>query len=66
MKVEFFPDAERELSDAAERYERQCPGLGSDFILEVERLTAVLCELPFLGERIDPIHRRAGCGVSHT
>lgn len=58
MKVEFLPDAERELMEAADRYEWQRPGLGNDFILEVERLAAVLSELPSLGERIDPIHRR--------
>ena len=31
---------------------------GSDFLLEVERLTSVLVELPSLGEKLDPIHRR--------
>lgn len=58
MKVEFFPAAEQELTEASEHYEGQLQGLGSDFVLEVERLCAVLIELPSLGERLDPIHRR--------
>ena len=58
MKVEFFPAAEQELTDATEHYEGQLQGLGNDFLLEVERLCAVLIELPSLGEKLDPIHRR--------
>jgi hypothetical protein len=58
MKVEFFPAAEQELMEAAEYYEAQLRGLGEDFILEVERISAVLLELPSLGEKLDSIHRR--------
>jgi plasmid stabilization system protein ParE len=58
MKVEFFPAAEQELLEAAAEYEAHLPGLGNDFILEVERLSSVLVELPSLGEKLDPIHRR--------
>jgi toxin ParE1/3/4 len=58
MRVEFFPAAEQELVEAAEDYERKARGLGSDFILEVERIAGVLIELPSLGEKLDPIHRR--------
>ena len=58
MKVEFFPAAEQELTDASEHYEGQLQGLGNDFLLEVERLCAVLIELPSLGEKLDAIHRR--------
>jgi plasmid stabilization system protein ParE len=58
MRVEFFPAAERELAETAEDYEAKSAGLGSDFILEVERIAAVLIELPSLGEKLDPIHRR--------
>lgn len=42
MKVEFFPAAETELLQAAKEYEALFSGLGSDFLLEVERLTSVL------------------------
>jgi hypothetical protein len=58
MKVEFFPAAEHEVTEATEHYEAQLQGLGGDFLLEVERLCAVLIELPALGEKLDPIHRR--------
>ena len=50
MKLEFFPAAEQELLEAAKEYEALFSGLGSDFLLEVERLTSVLAELPSLGE----------------
>ncbi|HKE96339.1 MAG TPA: type II toxin-antitoxin system RelE/ParE family toxin [Povalibacter sp.] len=58
MKVEFFPAAEQELTEATEQYERQFPGLGNDFLLELERLATLLLELPSLGEKLDSIHRR--------
>ena len=58
MKVEFFPAAEQELTEATEHYEVQLQGLGNDFLLEVERICAVLVELPSLGEKLDSIHRR--------
>jgi hypothetical protein len=58
MKLEFFPAAEQELLEAAKEYEGHLSGLGSDFLLEVERLASVLVELPSLGEKLDPIHRR--------
>lgn len=58
MKLEFFPAAERELIEASERYEARLQGLGNDFLLEVERVSAVLIELPSLGEKLDSLHRR--------
>jgi toxin ParE1/3/4 len=58
MKVEFFPSAEEELIEAAEYYEAKAAGLGIDLILEVERVAAVLIEIPSLGEKLDPVHRR--------
>jgi toxin ParE1/3/4 len=58
MRVEFFPAAEQELLDAAAEYEVRLSGLGRDFILEIERLSSVLIQLPSLGEKLDPIHRR--------
>jgi hypothetical protein len=58
MRIEFFPAAELELLEAAKEYESHYSRLGSDFLLEVERLTSVLVELPSLGEKLDPIHRR--------
>jgi hypothetical protein len=39
MKVEFHPEAELELIEAASYYELQVPGLGGDFEVEVRRAT---------------------------
>lgn len=58
MKVEFFPSAEQELIEAFEHYEAQLQGLGNEFLLEVERVSAILAELPSLGEKLDSTHRR--------
>jgi hypothetical protein len=58
MKLSFFPAAEQELLEAAFQYEKQVRDLGNDFVLEVERIGAVLMELPSLGEKLDQIHRR--------
>jgi plasmid stabilization system protein ParE len=58
MKVEFFPAAQDELIEAAAAYEADMLGLGEQFVLEVERVVAVLEELPALGEKLDEIHRR--------
>ncbi|HMN44577.1 MAG TPA: hypothetical protein PKE27_08395, partial [Povalibacter sp.] len=38
---------------ATQHYETQLEGLGNEFLLE-----AVLVELPSLGEKLDPTHRR--------
>ena len=58
MKIEFLPAAVDELIEAAECYEGDVPELGRKFILETERVIAVLLELPALGEKLDEIHRR--------
>jgi plasmid stabilization system protein ParE len=58
VRIEFFPAAEQELTEAAGYYEAERQGLGTDFLLEVERICAVLVELPALGEKLDLIHRR--------
>ncbi|WP_414717439.1 type II toxin-antitoxin system RelE/ParE family toxin [Steroidobacter sp.] len=53
-----YPGRGRGAVRSRERYEARAPGLGEDFILEVERVTAVLTELPPLGEKLDGVHRR--------
>jgi plasmid stabilization system protein ParE len=58
MRIEFFPAAADELTEAADRYEADLRGLGHEFMLEVERVIGVLIELPSLGEKLDEIHRR--------
>jgi hypothetical protein len=58
MKIAFLPAATEELTEVADYYEARLSGLGSDFLLEVERLAAVVLELPTLGEKLDRVHRR--------
>jgi hypothetical protein len=44
MSYEFHPEAERELYEAALRYESEVPQLGQRFSNEVERVIQVLLE----------------------
>ena len=53
MRLEFHPEAERELIEAALYYEVEVPGLGKRFGKEVERIAAILLERPMLGHLID-------------
>lgn len=53
MNYEFHPDAERELYEAALRYEFEVKGLGRRFSDEVERVIQLLLEHPDLGSRVD-------------
>ncbi len=39
--VEFHPEAERELFEAARYYEQQAPGFGEQFLAEAEKVLAV-------------------------
>lgn len=53
MTPAFHPLADAELSDAVAFYESAAPGLGEDFLQEVERLLAVLDVYPEVGgERV--------------
>ncbi len=53
MKVEFHPEAELELIEAASYYDLQVPGLGEDFEVEVRRATDLLRQHPELGPHLD-------------
>ena len=54
MKLEFHPEAELELIEAAVPYERQVTGLGERFESEVRRATDLLLEHPEIGRPADP------------
>jgi len=54
MRLEFHPEAELELIEAAVRYELQVPGLGGRFESEVRRATDILLEHPDIGHSADP------------
>ena len=58
MTFHFHPRAELELAEAADYYEARVAGLGVEFISEVERVLALLEELPNIGERLDDRHYR--------
>jgi len=58
MKLEFHPEAEMELIEAAAHYELQVPGLGERFEAEVRRATDILLEHPDIGSPADPHLRR--------
>ena len=49
MTPEFHPPADLELTEAAQFYEAQAPGLGAGFLDEVERLLHLLTTYPELG-----------------
>jgi toxin ParE1/3/4 len=57
MKLEFHPEAELELIEAAEYYELQIPGLGERFEAEVHRATEMLLAHPHIGSSVDPALR---------
>lgn len=46
MRLEFHPEAELELIEAAAYYEREVPGLGGRFAAEVQRVTDLLLDYP--------------------
>ena len=58
MRVEFHPEAELELVEAALHYELEVPGLGERFEAEVRRATDLLLEHPEIGQSVDSDLRR--------
>jgi len=48
----LIAEAQRELRTGVSFYERQYPGLGKDFVLEVRRLCRRIVETPLLGTEI--------------
>ena len=58
MTLEFHPEAELELIEAAAYYEIQVPGLGERFEAEVQRATDLLLEHPEIGAPADAVLRK--------
>lgn len=58
MKLEFQPEAELELIEAAAYYELRVPGLGWRFEAEVRRAIDLLLERPQIGAEADPVLRK--------
>lgn len=53
MRLEFHPEAEMELVEAAAHYELQVPGLGERFEVEVRHATEILLQHPDIGVSAD-------------
>jgi plasmid stabilization system protein ParE len=53
MRLEFHPEAQHELNEAAERYEGEVTGLGERLGAEVERATTLLLRHPEIGAPLD-------------
>jgi len=58
MRLEFHPEAELELIEAALHYEMEVPGLGERFGSEVRRAMDLLLDHPEIGQQVDPDLRR--------
>ncbi len=54
----FHPAVEQEVAAALKVGEERGIGLGRELIQEIRRVTALLCELPNIGESLDSRHRR--------
>jgi plasmid stabilization system protein ParE len=54
----FLSPAERELAEAAKYYERAVPGLGRQFLAEVERTIARILRHPEAWSKITDHHRK--------
>lgn len=58
MRLEFHPEAELELIEAALRYELEVPGLGGSFEAEIRCATDLLLEHLEIGQFVDVELRR--------
>ncbi len=58
MRLEFHPEAELELIEAALHYELEVSGLGERFEAEVRRAADLLLERPEIGQPVDSDLRR--------
>ncbi|MGH8694572.1 MAG: type II toxin-antitoxin system RelE/ParE family toxin [Burkholderiales bacterium] len=58
MKLEFHPEAEMELIEAAAHYDLEVPGLGERFGAEIRRATELLIEHPDIGSPAGPHLRK--------
>jgi hypothetical protein len=58
MKLSVTASAYRDIDRAAGYLDRRQPGLGAQFIMEVDRMLAILRLNPWLGQRLDDTWRR--------
>jgi plasmid stabilization system protein ParE len=50
-RVEFRPEVEKDVAEAAAWYEARQPGLGAEFVEEIARVWDALAENPLLNAR---------------
>jgi len=55
---EFHPAAQEELAAAVKIGDARAAGLGVELVLETQRVVALLCDLPDVGEPLDERYRR--------
>lgn len=61
MVVRLHPEALAEFGEAVAFYEDRAPGLGREFMAEVEGVLRLLGENPSMGSRLDSPYRRLLC-----
>lgn len=57
MKLQFLPAAREELDAAVSYLEDRVPGLGNEFLEDVERTGTLLSQFFQIGRRLDSMHR---------
>lgn len=58
MTPEFHPAAQEELAAAVRTGDMRAAGLGLELLRETQRVVALLCDLPDIGEPLDERYRR--------
>ena len=58
MHLIYHPEAEAEIIEAAKYYDRQVPGLGGQFLEEIDGAVAAILDAPERWRRIDGEIRR--------
>jgi hypothetical protein len=58
MTPVFYPEAEQEIAAALKVGGQRGFGLGRELVQEIMRVSALLCDLPQIGEPLDSPHRR--------
>ncbi|MEX0734080.1 MAG: type II toxin-antitoxin system RelE/ParE family toxin [Steroidobacteraceae bacterium] len=58
MTPEFHPAALEELAAAVKIGDMRAAGLGLELLRETQRVVALLCDLPDIGEPLDDRYRR--------
>ncbi len=57
MTPVFHPEAEQEVAAALKVGEERGFGLGRELVQEIRRVSALLCDVPHIGEPLDSRHR---------